>query len=176
VSKIASYTVPEGTCRTRADKVLAAAFPGHSRAAFQRALEAGLVRADGKVIAQDDEVRGGQVLEFSLPETKPAELRPVEIPLDETSILKTVTETRAFYLGPVPRAPFNSMLLQELGGRVPKTVLLVPLQMMGRVVGVLYVDDAKVDLGERLFELQKLTAKAAMAFEILVLKNKILSM
>jgi len=82
VSKIASYTVPEGTCRTRADKVLAAAFPGHSRAAFQRALEAGLVRADGKVIAQDDEVRGGQVLEFSLPETKPAELRPVEIPLD----------------------------------------------------------------------------------------------
>ena len=35
-----------------------------------------LVKADGKVIAQDDEVRGGQVLEFSLPETKPAELRP----------------------------------------------------------------------------------------------------
>ena len=60
----------------------AAVFPEHSRAAFQRALEAGLVKADGKVIAQDDEVRGGQVLEFSMPETKPAELRPVEIPLD----------------------------------------------------------------------------------------------
>ncbi len=82
MSNITSYTVPEGIRCTRADKVLAAAFPEHSRAAFQRALEAGLVKADGKIIAQDDEVRGGQVLEFSLPETKPAELRPVEIPLD----------------------------------------------------------------------------------------------
>lgn len=102
--------------------------------------------------------------------------RQLEIPLTEESVLKTVVESRATFLGPVPRAPFNSMLLQELGGRVPKTVLLVPLLMMGRVVGVLYVDDAKVDLGDRLLDLQKLTAKAAMAFEILVLKNKILSM
>jgi 23S rRNA pseudouridine1911/1915/1917 synthase len=62
--------------------VLAAAFPEHSRVAFQRAFEAGLVKADGKVIAQSDEVRAGQTLEFTLPETKPAELRPVDIPLD----------------------------------------------------------------------------------------------
>lgn len=76
------YTVPEGRRRERADKVLAAAFPEHSRAAFQRALEAGLVKADGKVIAQADEVQAGQVLEFSFPETKPAELKAVDIPLD----------------------------------------------------------------------------------------------
>ena len=77
-----SYTVPEGSRRERADKVLAGAFPEHSRSAFQRALEAGLVKADGKVIAQADDVRGGQVLEFSFPELKPAELKPVDIPLD----------------------------------------------------------------------------------------------
>jgi 23S rRNA pseudouridine1911/1915/1917 synthase len=76
------FTVSVGSRRTRADKVLAAAFPEHSRAAFQRALEAGLVKADGKVIAQDDEVRCGQTLEFTLPEAKPAELTPVAIPLD----------------------------------------------------------------------------------------------
>jgi 23S rRNA pseudouridine1911/1915/1917 synthase len=77
-----TYTVPEGSRRERADKVLAAAFPEHSRAAFQRALEAGLVKSDGKVIAQADDVRAGQVLEFSFPEVKAAELKPVDIPLE----------------------------------------------------------------------------------------------
>lgn len=77
-----SYTIPEGRRRERADKALAAAFPEHSRAAFQRALEAGLVTVDGKVIGQADEVRAGQVVEFSFPETKPAELKPVDIPLE----------------------------------------------------------------------------------------------
>jgi 23S rRNA pseudouridine1911/1915/1917 synthase len=76
------YTVPPSIRRERADRVLARAFPAHSRATFQRAFEAGLVRVEGKVVAQDDEVRAGQTIEFSLPEAKPAELKPVGIPLD----------------------------------------------------------------------------------------------
>lgn len=99
-----------------------------------------------------------------------------QFPLDEPSILKTVAETRSFLLGPIPRTPFNSMFLQEIGGRVPQTALLVPLLMMGRVVGIIYVDGKGEELAEKLFELQKITIKAAMAFEILVLKNKIVSM
>ena len=74
--------IPEGQRRERADKVLAAAFPEHSRSAFQRALEAGLVAVDGKVIAQDVEVKAGQVLTFSFPQSTPMEIRPVDIPLD----------------------------------------------------------------------------------------------
>ncbi len=78
----ATYTVPEGKRRERADKVLAAAFPEHSRAAFQRALEAGLVKADGKVIGQASEVASGQTLEFSFPETVVSEIKAVDIPLE----------------------------------------------------------------------------------------------
>lgn len=100
----------------------------------------------------------------------------LEIPLDEPSVLKTVAESRGCHLGPLPRTPFNSMLLQEMGGRVPETALLVPLLMMGRVVAILYVDAPGIDLAPLLPELQRLTAKAAMAFEILVLENKILSL
>ena len=70
-----TYTVPEGSRRERADKVLAHAFPEHSRAAIQRAMEAGLVKADGKVIDQSQDVGPGQVLEFSLPEVVAAEIR-----------------------------------------------------------------------------------------------------
>ena len=104
------------------------------------------------------------------------EFKLAQFPLDEPSILKTVAETSSFLLGPVPRTPFNSMFLQEIGGRVPQTALLVPLLMMGRVVGIIYVDGQGEELSEKLFELQKITLKAAMAFEILVLKNKIVSM
>ena len=49
-----TFLVPATTRRERADKVLAQAFPGHSRAAFQRALEAGLVKADGKEAVRGD--------------------------------------------------------------------------------------------------------------------------
>ncbi len=77
-----TFLVPEGKCRERADKVLAQAFPEHSRVAFQRALEAGLVKADGKVISQAEDVGSGQTLEFSFPEVKTTELKAVDIPLD----------------------------------------------------------------------------------------------
>lgn len=77
-----SYLVPAGGRRERADRVLAVAYPEHSRAAIQRAMEAGLVKLDGKVIGQSQEVGPGQTLEFSLPETVAAKLRAVDIPLD----------------------------------------------------------------------------------------------
>ena len=82
MSNPTTYIVPATIRRERADKVLAQAFPEHSRAAIQRAMEAGLVKADGKVIAQSQEVRAGQMLEFALPETVAAELKAVDIPLD----------------------------------------------------------------------------------------------
>jgi 23S rRNA pseudouridine1911/1915/1917 synthase len=73
--------VPSQILRTRADKVLAAAFPEHSRAALQRAFEAGLVRRNGVALAKSDDVKAGDTLEFVLPELVPAELKPVAIPL-----------------------------------------------------------------------------------------------
>ena len=75
-----TYLVPPHIRRTRADKVLAAAFPEHSRAALQRAFEAGLVRRNGVALAKSDDVKAGDTLEFVLPELVPAELKPVAIP------------------------------------------------------------------------------------------------
>ena len=78
---VQTYLVPSQILRTRADKVLAAAFPEHSRAALQRAFEAGLVRRNGVALAKSDDVKAGDTLEFVLPELVPAELKPVAIPL-----------------------------------------------------------------------------------------------
>jgi 23S rRNA pseudouridine1911/1915/1917 synthase len=76
------FTVPEGIRRERADKVLAAHFPEHSRAALQRAFDAGLVVLAGRPIPRKHAVSAGETLVFALPETRPAELRAVEIPLE----------------------------------------------------------------------------------------------
>ncbi len=77
-----SYIVPEGVRRARADKVLAEAFTEHSRVALQRAFDAGLVKRGEVAIGRDATVNAGDVLEFSMPETKPAELKAVDIPLE----------------------------------------------------------------------------------------------
>jgi 23S rRNA pseudouridine1911/1915/1917 synthase len=78
-----SYTVPPAiVLATRADKILSRAFPEHSRVAFQRAFDAGLVRLRGAAIKRDASVFGGDVLEFEFPDVKPAEVRAVDIPLE----------------------------------------------------------------------------------------------
>lgn len=74
--------VAEGARAVRADRVLAAAFPEHSRTALQRAFDAGLVRCGGTVISRDTAVAGGDRLEFALPGVAPTELKPADIPLD----------------------------------------------------------------------------------------------
>ncbi|MBL9209451.1 MAG: RluA family pseudouridine synthase [Opitutaceae bacterium] len=76
------HTVPEGVRRLRADKALALAFREHSRTALQRAFDAGLVLMHGQPIDRSHDVAGGDVIEFSLPDVVPAELRAVDIPLD----------------------------------------------------------------------------------------------
>lgn len=96
-----------------------------------------------------------------------------QLSLDELSVLKIVADTKNFYLGPLLDTPGNKKVLDALGGGTAEIALLIPLMMMGRVVTIFYVDGGK-DLGKHLFELQKLTGKTALAFEILILKNKIL--
>lgn len=76
------YTVPDEVRRERADKILAKAFPEHSRTALQRAFDAQLVLREGKPLGKSDEVHGGERLEFSIPETKASELKPVALPLE----------------------------------------------------------------------------------------------
>jgi 23S rRNA pseudouridine1911/1915/1917 synthase len=68
--------------RERADKYLVRLFPNLSRAAVQRAFEAGLVRRDGVALDKKSRVIDGDEIEFSMPEVRPSELAPVDIPLE----------------------------------------------------------------------------------------------
>lgn len=97
-----------------------------------------------------------------------------QLPLSEPSVLKTAVESNSFFLGPVPQSGANLALTTFLGKPAPQTALLLPMSMLGRVVGLIYVDDVSADLSQSVIEVQKLANKALMAFEILILHNKIL--
>jgi 23S rRNA pseudouridine1911/1915/1917 synthase len=76
------FVVPAGVKRERADKALALAFPDQSRTAWQRALDAGLVKRKGVALARKDEVGPGDELVYELPEVKPTDLKPADIALE----------------------------------------------------------------------------------------------
>ncbi len=77
-----TFIVPEGVFRSRADKALAAAFPEHSRTAWQRALDRGCVKRGEDVLGRRDEVNTGDTLILEPPEVTPTNLQPAAIPLD----------------------------------------------------------------------------------------------
>ena len=76
-----THTVPGDARPTRADKALAAAYPEHSRVAFQRSFDAGLVTRQGAPLERSSTVRAGDVIEFCFPDVVAAVLRAVDIPL-----------------------------------------------------------------------------------------------
>ena len=94
--------------------------------------------------------------------------------LDESSVIKTVVEGRSPYLGGLPNKGANAELILGLGGDPPRMTLLMPIQLAGRVVNVLYADGGDKNLGERMSELNRLIRKTTLAFEILIRREKIL--
>lgn len=100
---IQTYIVPETTRPERADKILSRAFPDHSRVAFQRSLDAGLVSCAGQVLGRDSTVFAGDEISFSFPETKPTDMTPAEIPLDvifEDKHLLAINKTSGMVVHP----------------------------------------------------------------------------
>jgi hypothetical protein len=101
------------------------------------------------------------------------EIADIRIPLSEPSVLKSVVDGTGLYLGPLADTSMNSKILEGMGGGRPKTVLLAPLMISGRIVTILYAD-GEIILDESVPELQKLLAKTALAFEALICREKIL--
>ena len=77
-----TYTFLPCVLRCLGDKILGVSHLDHSRTEFQRAFDAGLVTLRGQAIKRGETVTAGDVIEFTFPDTKPAELRAVDIPLD----------------------------------------------------------------------------------------------
>jgi hypothetical protein len=71
----------------------------------------------------------------------PDELRRAVLKLDRPSTFRDVLQTRLPFRGPITDAPSRDFLIDALGW-APETVLVMPLAVRDRVVGLLYGDDA----------------------------------
>ena len=94
--------------------------------------------------------------------------------LSKPSVMKDVLETRQFSMGTLVQTPENLQLLKELQIDASTPLLVLPIVMLNKVVAVVIVSAEIEALGKRLLELQKLVSKASLAFEMLIIKNKIL--
>lgn len=87
-------------------------------------------------------------------------IKELIIPLDQPSVFKFVNDTGAHFIGPPQDSELNRDFFLLLGGKPPRTVVIIPIHFKGRLVQMLYGDSgegrlASVNIGELLILLQK---------------------
>ncbi len=103
------------------------------------------------------------------------EIKGLNLVMSRPSALRDLSETRSFSLGPLTPAPENRRILEALALTDDAPLYVAPVIMTDRVVAaVLALADAE-ELGPRLNRLQLLIKKMALAFEMLIIRNKILT-
>lgn len=89
----------------RVDKYLSVIFPDSSRAALQKAVEAGNALINGKPVAKNYRLRAGDRLSFSPLAVRPLDVMPENIPLDiayEDNDLLVVNKPKGMVVHPAP--------------------------------------------------------------------------
>ncbi len=89
----------------RVDKYLSVIFPDSSRAALQKAVEAGNALINGKPVAKNYRLREGDRLSFSPLAVRPLDVTPENIPLDiayEDDDLLVVNKPKGMVVHPAP--------------------------------------------------------------------------
>ena len=98
----------------------------------------------------------------------------VRFPRTAATVIQKVALEKAPYIGPLDRTEIHEKIIGTLGPPYPKEIAAFPLAIRKKVFAVLYMDNGITgdDFGN-LTELRKISLKAALAFEVLILKAKI---
>lgn len=120
-----------------------------------------------------------------------AAIRAVDLDAQKPSVFFGLDDAESFWLGPLPPLPSNRALTRALAGvdphgegeedgasdaeaEAPKSCVVLPVTLRGKVVCHLYGDNRDEGVaGAPVAELKRLVAKAGLAFEVYILKNKI---
>ncbi|WNG44386.1 FrgA protein [Archangium minus] len=76
-------------------------------------------------------------------------LSQVSIPLDASSVFRTVAITRGSYAGPMPPDSLTKHYLELFGRQPPRTLFLYPVEVRGRLVAVIYGDCGQKPISQR---------------------------
>jgi len=98
----------------------------------------------------------------------------LEIAIGAPSLFRDLLDGAPFVLGPLAPMPAHRELAQCWGGELPREVLLLPLRVRDRLVGILYGDRGAAGFeGVAIEDLQRLVVKASMALELCILRKKL---
>lgn len=93
---------------------------------------------------------------------------------DEPSLFVGLGQGAPFVRGPLAPFPLHRRLAEAWGGELPGDCLLLPVRIKERLVTVVYLDRGAATLsGVDLEPLQRLAAKAAIAFEMCIMRSKL---
>jgi HEAT repeat protein len=76
-------------------------------------------------------------------------LTQVSIPLDASSVFRTIAVTRGSYAGPLPPDALSKHYLELFGRNSPRTIFLYPVVGRGRLVALLYGDCGQKPMSQR---------------------------
>ncbi len=108
--------------------------------------------------------------------SKGVDVENMEIKMDTPSLFTDVMNKKSYYRGPLLKVPGNQPFIKALGG-TPQDCFMVPIQIRDKIIAVLYADNgntAVMDAG--LSYINSLVSICSVSFEIVILRNKILSM
>ena len=103
------------------------------------------------------------------------DVQSFSVSLDLPSIFSDLTGADS-YGGPMPTGPINDELVRILGDPPPKQLVVIPVRVKQRSVAFLIGDNPGKDLPELVREeFVPAAQKAGVAFEVLIMKKKILA-
>ena len=100
-----SLTTTEASAGVRLDAWLAEHLDGATRSAAVKLIEGGFVVVDGRAVAKNYKLRGGETVDVTLPEAEETDLTPQDIPLDivyEDEDVIVVNKPKGLVVHPAP--------------------------------------------------------------------------
>ncbi|MEL6545676.1 MAG: hypothetical protein AAFQ82_13675, partial [Myxococcota bacterium] len=120
-------------------------------------------------VVQGDQINGWRGIE---PE-QTAQVARISMPVSNPSVFQTIYNTQGHYLGPLPKNDYNEDLLKQLGRESPRTALLAPIMVRGKLVAVVYADNGPRPVpSRRVSGLLLLAHRVGMCLENLIRKRK----
>ncbi len=103
-------------------------------------------------------------------EIDPLAFRSVLIPLDEPSVFQTVVNTKAHFIGALPKTKINMEFLKVMGKQVPLSAMIIPVLVRGKAVNVIYGDNGHKahcpnDIGQLLILAQHISRSYETLFQ-----------
>ena len=92
------------------------------------------------------------------------------------SVFFDVISRKNYYRGPLLKIPGNEPLMKLLGGS-PQDAIVIPIQIREKIIGILFADNGNTSvLDASINRINTLVSMASLAFELIIIKKKILDL